>query len=406
LQRKFEKSNKKSDLSTDDIVLFELASVPKTEPGESSLPHLVWAEVNVLALPFAVLNENEARTSPGYELIKIEKKDGKQIAIRWAVWPYPKLGMPTMTSLRVLFVLMQKAADEKKSLGYVPEKLKIGSLSDLCRLLGMPADGYSRKTIKRHLEILVATQCMSKGAFKNKQREGLFIDSFKYLRSVGFVGDFDDEGNEIEENYVVFDEPVRRNLDAKYVKQIDLALMKSISCPIGQLLYTKLSHLFNDADGKPVSVTYQWLAETMGIKLYERLSDAKQQLKQAIETLVRVCYIENPIWSDDGKIVFTPGVRYSFGEELPRQDRKKAAKRPSKTNRQSRQPVAPPLSLKEPVDLLFPICSVFAQCGWEAVKATALRRGAWFLNTRYALSGAVCHHFLSEPCIETEKCKC
>ena len=128
--------------------------------------------------------------------------------------------------------------------------LEIGSLSSLCRAVGLPADGYSRNLLKRHIKILAATQCMSQGTFKNKRGEGLFIDSFSYLRAVVFIGEKDSQGEPSDRNYVVFDENVRANLNAHYVKQIDLALMREIRSPIGQLLYTKLSHLFNEARAK------------------------------------------------------------------------------------------------------------------------------------------------------------
>ena len=359
-----------SNLGTNDIPIFELAVTVPERDEQPQLPQLVWADVNALALPYAVLNEREAKKSSGHELIKLESRDGKQIAIHWAVWPYPKLGMPTITTLRVLFVLMQKAAEAKQGLGYVPERLEIGSLNSLCLLVGLKTDGYSRKLLKRHIEILLSTQCKSKGAFKNKQGEGLFIDCFNFLRRAGFIGQVDENGNLVERNFVVFDEHVRANLDTRYVKQIDLQLMKSIASPIGQLLYTKLSNLFHEAAEKSwtyVDVDYHWLVERMGLRIYEHVWEAKKQLKQAISELVDLNYIKQPAWQ--GFVIrFTPEVRYMFGEQQPRKERKTRAKKNASVLQQLLIP-----SL-EPHDPLWPLCSLYANAGWKFAEPQAKRR--------------------------------
>ncbi len=369
--------NQQSKSQEEKIPVLELVVAPVFQ--ELLLPQLVWADVNALALPYAVLNEREAKKSTGHELIKLENRGGKQIAIHWSVWPYPKLGMPTITTLRVLFVLMQKAAEAKQILGYVPERLEIGSLNSLCSLVGLNGqkngqkpDGYSRKLLKRHIDILLSTQCKSKGAFKNKRGEGLFIDCFNFLRKAGFVGETDENGVSIERNFVVFDEHVRANLDTHYIKQIDLGLMSSIASPIGQLLYTKLSNLFHEATERGwsyVNVDYHWLVERMGLRAYAHVWEAKKQLKQAISELVDLRYIQEPVW-DGFTIRFNSGVRYTFGEQQPSRIRKiKANAEPPK---QLRIPIAG--ASEESYDPLWPLCSLYAKAGWKFAEAQAKRR--------------------------------
>jgi len=365
--------NERPGVSTDGIELFEQWQ-PNEPIDEPQVPQLAWAEVNALALPYAILNERDARKSTGHEILKLEKLGDKQIAFRWQVWPNPKLGMPTVLSLRILFVLMQKAADKKTELGYIPEVLEIGSFSSLCRAVGLPADGYSRNLIKRHIKILAATQCMSQGTFKNKCGEGLFIDSFSYLRSVVFIGEKSTDGMTCDRNYVVFDEHVRANLNAHYVKQIDLALMREIRSPIGQLLYTKLSHLFNEAKERGweyVEIDYQWLAERMGTTIYQQLFRAKAQLKQAIDELIVASYIREAQWIG-WKLRLMPEVRYTLGEEQPRIERKQAAKKRKASHNQQ---VAKIVNQAEPIDFMIPLCEVYAKNGWTMVSSVAQRHG-------------------------------
>ena len=374
LRRKIEKNQSGSDLSTDDIPIFELTLAPALEQEQPSLPQLVWAEVNILALPFAVLDEREARSSSGHEIIKFDKSNGKQIVWLWRVWPDPKVGMPTMATLRVLFALMDIGEETRKIQGTHPKKVEF-SLSDLCRRVGFKADGRHRAMIKRHIEILLSTQCKSKGAFKDKNKNGLILDTFRYIRQAAFAGEYDELGNTIEKNFVVFDDPVRLNLETKYIKQIDVAFMRRIGSSIGQLLYTKLSHLLHEAEKRGydyVDVEYHWLAERMGIKVYGLIWEAKKQLKQAISELVREHYIKEPQW-DGWNIRFYANVRHEFGERLPRQERKRAARKASgKRARAIAQP-PPAVTEKTPIDPLWPVCSLYSSGGWALAEPHARR---------------------------------
>lgn len=374
MQRNIENVKSGSDLSTDDIPIFELTVAPVVEQEQPSLPQLVWAEVNILALPFAVLDEREARTSSGHEIIKFDKSNGKQVVWLWRVWPDPKVGMPTMATLRVLFALMDIGEEIRKIQARDPHKVEF-SLSDLCRRVGFKADGRHRAMIKRHIEILVSTQCKSKGAFKDKKKNGLILDTFRYIRQAAFAGECDEHGTTIEKNFVIFDDPVRLNLETKYIKQIDVAFMRRVGSSIGQLLYTKLSHLLHEAQKRGydyVDVEYQWLAERMGIKVYGQVWEAKKQLKQAISELVREHYIKEPQWNG-WTIRFQANVRHEFAERLPREERTKAAKKAG--NKLKRAIHQPPNVGREqsPIDPLWPVCTLYSSGGWTLAEPHARR---------------------------------
>ena len=311
-----------TSLSTADILLFEKAD------KQISLPQLVQAEINTLSLPYAVLNEKEAKTSPGHELVKFEKQGSSQIVWQWKVWPDSDYGMPTIFTLRVLFGLMEIAQEAKRSLGYIPDRLEIGSLNSLCRRISVIQDRHHRKLIRKHIEILVYTTCKSKGAFKTKQGKGLVLDRFSYLKKARFAGQQDDEGNEIESNFIEFDEAFKHNLESNYIKAIDVAFMRNLKTPIAQLLYTHLSNLFNGmGNWSYVDPEYRWLAERMGLKVYSELRRARQQFKQAIGELLEQKYIAKAEW-DGWNIRFYPGVRYSYGEAAATIERKRKAKLP------------------------------------------------------------------------------
>jgi hypothetical protein len=366
------KPSQKADLSTDGFEFLEVIPSPKPDALPSQL---VWAEVNLLALPFAVLDEREARTSPGHEIIKFDKNNGKQIVWLWRVWPDPKIGMPTMATMRVLFALMNIAEETRKFDGAFPDRVYF-SLSELCRLIGWASDGRHRAMVKKHIEILVSTSCKSKGAFKDKDRNGLIIDAFSYIRRAAFIGELDENDQVLETNFVIFEDPVRLNLERRYIKQLDVALLRSIKSSIGQLLYTKLSHLFHEAKRKNekfVDVSYQWLAERMGIKMYNHVWEAKKQLANAIRELIALEYIHEPTWNG-WTIRFEADIRYELGESAPRLQRKKALRAQKNHSNQTLNRMIPREAFPAERDMLQPLCALYAQAGWKYAEPQAKRR--------------------------------
>lgn len=312
---------KQSDLAVNDIALFENST------DKVQLPQLVQAEINTLSLPYAVLNEKEAKTSPGHELIKFEKHGSTEVIWQWAVWPNPAYGMPTMLTMRVLFGIMEIVQETRQNSGVIPSRILIGSLNSFCKRIGLAAHSELRRLVREHIEILVYTTCKSKAAFKTKKGHGLDLDKFSYLKRARFVGQTDDDGNPIEHNFVELEDAFRRSLEANYIKSIDAAFMRQLKSPIAQLLYTHLSNLFSDMKGWPyVDPDYYWLAERMGLKVYTELKRARQQFKQAIAELIEFNYLVKAEWNG-WKIRFYPGVRYTYGEAALRLERKEKAQR-------------------------------------------------------------------------------
>lgn len=312
---------KQSDLAVTDIALFENGA------DKVQLPQLVQAEINTLSLPYAVLNEKEAKSSPGHELIKFEKHGSNEVVWLWRVTPDRDHGMPTMLTMRVLFGIMEIVQEARQSSEPIPSRIFIGSLNSFCKRIGLAPHSKLRRLVREHIEILVYTTCKSKAAFKTKNGHGLDLDKFSYLRRARFVGQKDDDGNPIEQNFVELEDAFRRSLEANYIKSIDAAFMRQLKSPIAQLLYTHLSNLFSDMKGWPyVDPDYSWLAERMGLKVYTELKRARQQFKHAIAELIEFNYLAKAEWNG-WKIRFYPGVRYTYGEAAPRLERKEKAQR-------------------------------------------------------------------------------
>jgi len=328
-------NKRQSDLSVDDISIFDSVQ-PDRQLPTAETPQLVSVEVNTLALPYAELNTRNAATSSGHELIKFEKNGSDSVAWLWRVTPDPEYGMPTAFTMRVLYGLSHIACQQRNDEGMLPDIVEIGSLNSFCTLIGSKPDRKTRALVRKHIEILLYTTCKSKGAFKNKKGKGLLLERFSYLKRAGFMGSKDEEGNEVERNFVVFDDALKKNLETNYIKSIDLAFMRILKTPVAQMLYTHISNLFHQKENWPYAeADYDWLAERMGLTVYEHKRRAKQQFKTALSELVEQRYLDKFEWLDAPKLKlrFYPGVKYTVGESAARQARKALAQSSKKSKR-------------------------------------------------------------------------
>jgi hypothetical protein len=247
-----------------------------------------------------------------------------------------------------MFFILKCADESRPSVsGPVPEKINIGSLYSICNTLGIPDDGRNIKRIKNAIEKLGTTQCISKGAFYNKATNEYEESGkvFTFLEEWGFRGEVHN-GSILETNYTVLHPLVRSNLDAFYVKTLDWHLLRSLHTEIAALIYPHLSCVFHGQrkDQDYIELSYAWLAQRIGIKVLDKLREAKKQLKAAHQELIKNGYLADVKWCQD-KIRYFPGIRASV--EIARQNKRKRSIAP----KNPRQLVIPIMeSLKQASD--------------------------------------------------------
>jgi hypothetical protein len=316
--------NKRADLSTKDITIFE-GNEPK-----AYLPQLAKVAVGILTWPVAQLSKPERFKR--HVIRKVITEGELTTAIEWEVIPDTKLGMPTMLSMRLLFAFCKLATEYKKQSGGRPEWLPIPGWNQLCHLVGIEPTGGNRALLKHHLDILHSTLISSKRAFKTNSRAEGISDKFIMVSSIRFKGEHNVDGIPYDQTCIVIAKPLLDSIDNDYVKTIDLAFMSELENETAQLLYTKVSYLLHKAlrAGKDhENFDYEWLAESMGLTMCKEKWLAKKQLSPAFKALVKRQYIREPDWWVDGswKIRLRPGVRFEFGERLQLEIRKAAVRK-------------------------------------------------------------------------------
>ncbi len=306
--------------------IFEISS-NRQEDKQPDVPELVKVVVGLLAWPIAQLAERDR--FKGHEIRKVIQDGGTTAAVEWVVTPHPKFGMPTMLTIRLLFALANIAYELKQSCGSIPDLIPIGSWNNLCRLVGITPSSGNRVLLKRHLRILHFTAINSKTAFKTSNKAQGISDNFFLVSSVRYAGEKDDQGQIYDQTHIRMSRYVLESIENNYVKTIDLNFMAELSKETAQLLYTKISYALQNAmthGREHAELSYQWLAETMGLTVYQDRWRAKEQLMPALQELVNKCYIAMPCWDkwDRWILIVSPGVRFTMGEQLQLKARRNA----------------------------------------------------------------------------------
>lgn len=320
---------------------------------DSSDTLLVRPEMHMFLRPYFLLDKHADR-SIGFETREVVKVNGKEIERRWCVKPDAEYGMPGSVERDLLLVLYEIAYERYLSKKIpVPEIMPVGSIRSLLKKLGLRPCGQSAAAIKLALKRLVHTTCKSENSWFDKSRDLFLTEAFQLLRGVGISGESDGKGGVIEETFIVFDDRIRNNLNAKYLQIINLHFLRALDSDIAKHLYPLLSHwLWRSTSNGCWRVQYKWLAQHVGIKVFDVPWRAKKQLKSANEELIQRGLISHCNW--DGLVLYYyPGPLF-----LEEQDRRSAAKANSSNEESNLIPHT--LNSKADYDPLLPVLNLFA----------------------------------------------
>lgn len=333
-------------------------------------PRLSKPEMHLLLKPFFLLDRHADRFKPiEYSYSAVE--NGKAVVRGWTVQPHFKYGLPGSFDRDVTIVIYELVNEQYFSKRLeVPEIMPIGTLRSFAERMGIAGSGQNLAAIKESFKRLKNTLADCEETFFDNKKHRYLSLSFRLLKGVGFAGEDDGNGGKHEENFVMFDESILRNLNTGYVMVVDLDCIRALQSNIAKQLYTHLSYRFyvEAKDGEDSwIVDYEWLAVHLGIKNQTELRYAKHQLKEAHEELLKLGYISDFRW-DGWRIVYRPGHVWK-GEQLRRRSGK-ARKKVSKPKQLSITATS-----TEPHDPLIPALAAFAgglPVGEARIKALGL----------------------------------
>lgn len=340
-----------------------------------SPPKLSKPEMHLLLKPFFLLDRHADRFKPIDHVIT-QMIDGKAITRRWFVQPHALYGLPGAFDRDVTIALYEIVNEKYFSRNLpVPEVMPIGSITAFIQRMGLTVCGTNITAVKDSFKRLQNTLCTADETFFDNKRKRYVSLRFGLLRGVGFSGEDDGNGGKHEENFVLFDEALLRNLNSGYVMVIDVESFRRLKKDTAKQLYSHLAYRFYLAaeDGADHWVAdYHWLAVHLGIKRWHELWRAKQQLQDAHEELKNLGYISDFRW-DGWRVLYRPGVMWQ-GEQMRRKSGKARHKATKAIKTIKPVDVAPPVP-REPHDVLIPALAAFAgglSLGEERIKALGL----------------------------------
>lgn len=144
-------------------------------------------------------------------------ENGKAVTRGWWVEPHSKYGLPGPFDRDVTIILYELVNDRYFSRNLpIPEIMPIGSFSAFAEKLGVTVTGPNIARIRESLKRLKNTLVDCEETFFDTNKKRYVSLSFRLLKGVGFAGEDDGHGQTHEENFVIFDECILRNLNAGY----------------------------------------------------------------------------------------------------------------------------------------------------------------------------------------------
>jgi Replication initiator protein A/DnaA N-terminal domain len=253
------------------------------------------SEVNFLTLPFFKLSRHDKRLRTEY--YAIETRGDTKLEVYWKVAAHQDYGYPGVFDRKVHKAIEQIIGN---LLHPIQNPIRLGSLLNLAKLIGMPLSskgtlsGKSYKEIQDSLTRMVATTIHSEGAFYDKSKERGIKDVFHLYDRVVWIGQKLPSGEIADTNYLFLGSWYLDNINNRYVKPLDYTYYRSLKDGIASRLYELLGVKFKG--NLFINYSYSKLCQLLPVPRYQYFAQAKRQLEQAHQELTRTGFFDNVEW--------------------------------------------------------------------------------------------------------------
>jgi hypothetical protein len=305
-----------------ELLSFDFEETPKSAKPPAS-PY-VRSEVNFLRYPFFVLTTRDI-----HKIDRIEyEEEHENSSIYWKVSRNIDHTIPGPFDKRV-YRAIEEILDKLPR--PVPSLVKIGSLNQLCNVMGLSRAGKDQKVagiykrmVKQSLKRISLTGVESENAFYDKahrRRVPSFEGAF-HLFNVFFRGQLLPDGELADAIYLSLNPLYVASLNTFYVRPLDYEYMRSLRTPLTQRLYEILGLRFRGLkDSRYIRYDYHQLCQILPITPQRSLKDAKKILHAHHIKLQKTGYLAKVEWqasqsTHPWEIVYWPGPKAK--EELKR----------------------------------------------------------------------------------------
>jgi len=253
---------------------------------------LLYHELDMLEIPMFSFESNRNPKDLTQECnIEPVEVDGKTINRKVTIAATEKFGFPGAFSFEVYNSLLYLGYLQMKSEYDFPKKLQF-NISDIAELLKINRSGDSYQRVKHSIMQIKATTINFEGKMiiENKTRK-YSNKIFSIFDAAAFFGDRDEEGNVVEKSYVIFNDIIVNNMNARYNMYVEYDNYQKLDTSIAKALYLRLYKPLWAVDQKKgvnyYRKEYNKLCEWLLLKPQKYISYIKRQLERHLELLVR-----------------------------------------------------------------------------------------------------------------------
>jgi plasmid replication initiation protein len=277
-------------------------------PWQRTGPRIGRDELNLAEFPFALLATRPAKGADQ----RLCFQDGQK---EWTVEGSGSYGLPNAVDVQVYVVLMEITREQGFPMSVFFNR------SHLVKRLGWIHSGASYDRLVLALDRLVSVTIRTKNAFYDaSQRKWMTKEAFHILESykIADVTQANAEQPSLFPSWIRWSQEIYANMQAGYIKSLDVDLFLSLQSSISQALYRYLDA--KRYDGKPCyRIGLKKLAwEHLGMSRGYYASDIKRKLKPAHEELVKCGFLSGaeyaPMKSGEEMVVYHFQPRPARGE--------------------------------------------------------------------------------------------
>lgn len=241
-------------------------------------------EANFLKFPFFDLTRESSKTTRDILEVRdsVPAPNGERIEILWQVERSVNSKFPGEFARRIHREVVERVLSNLPR--PVQNPLRLGSFSDICRMLEIRPSGRSLQEIRSALQSVFKTSVLSKSTFYSKARKSYIEDNFHLYDRVIFAGDTLPDGSVSNAVFIVLGSWYLESLNTSYVVPLDFAYFRQLRGSISSRMYELLHHWFFVAlrnNQTVIERRYSVISAYFPLARQDTLWKARKQLREA-----------------------------------------------------------------------------------------------------------------------------
>ena len=264
-------------------------------------------EMNLAEFPLAVLSTRVNQNLKTLEFKDFQRsKNGELIERKWLITGADKFGLPTATDDDVVLGLINLTMEH----GFRDRKVYF-SRYELLKILRWSTEGRSYTRLTKSLDRLSGVRIRAANAFYDNKSKAYQTRNFGIIDAYELN---DERGSgQQKKSFFIWSEVLFDSFRVGFIKKLDLDLYFSLKSAVSRRLYRYLDkHFYFRSTVERELMTLAF--EKLGIsRNYKYVSSVKQQLKPALEELVRIGFLSGYEFTVRGKDTY---ARFMANREL------------------------------------------------------------------------------------------